>query len=162
MLHTKIKSRPNNLNRPITPKELETVIKSLPAKEMPGQIVSVKNSFQRRYNTNNPQIALHNINRRHIAKFFLWGHSYSDIQTKNDATKKENYRPSSLMNIDTKICNKILANRIQDHINKIQSPWSSRLHPRDAGMIQHMKICQCNPPYKQTKKPLTKFNTPSW
>ena len=105
-----------NLNRPITSTEIETVIKNLPINKGPGP-GGFTGEFYQKFRDELTPILLKLFQK--IAEESKFPNSFYEAtitltpKPNEDATKKENYRPLLLMNIDAKILNKMPANRIQ-------------------------------------------------
>jgi hypothetical protein len=103
----------NHLNRSITERETEAAIKSLPKKKRPGTDGFSAELYQTFKEELIPPFLklFHEIEREGTLRNSFYEANITLIQKPDkDTSKRENYRPISLMNIDAKILNTIMEN----------------------------------------------------
>ena len=109
-----------NLNRPITSTEIKTVIKKMSSNnQKPRLHIELYKNFTEELMPILLKLFQKIAEEGKLPNSFYEANITPIPKPDKDATKKENYRPISLMNINAKILNKIPANRIQQHIKKI-------------------------------------------
>jgi hypothetical protein len=141
----------DDINSPIYSNEIEVLLNSLPTKKQNKTKQKQKKNQKTKNKTGPVGSEFYQTFKEHLIPVLL--KLFHKIETEgtlpnsfyeatitlrpkphNDPTKKENFRPISLINIDAKILNKILTKRIQEHIKTI-------IHHDQVGFIPGMQGC---------------------